>query len=66
MISKPKKKFNKINEANEVLSNAENRKKYDEYGEHWTYAEEYEKAKQQGHYQRSTQDTYGGYFEEDF
>jgi curved DNA-binding protein len=30
-------KFKEINEANEVLSNAENRKKYDELGENWKY-----------------------------
>jgi curved DNA-binding protein len=60
------KKFKEINEANEVLSNTENRKKYDEYGEHWQHAEEYEKAKQQEHYQRSTGNQYGGYSEEDF
>ena len=39
------KKFKEINEANEVLSSAENRKKYDEYGENWQHAEEIEKAK---------------------
>lgn len=42
-----KQKFQQINEANEVLSNPENRKKYDEYGENWKHAEEYEKARQQ-------------------
>jgi len=41
-----KTKFQQVNEANEVLSNPENRKKYDEYGEHWKHAEEYERAKQ--------------------
>lgn len=41
------KKFQQINEANEVLSDPENRKKYDEYGENWKHAEEYEKARQQ-------------------
>ncbi len=41
------KKFKEINEANEVLSNAENRKKYDEHGKDWKHAEEFEKAKQQ-------------------
>lgn len=41
------KKFKEINEANEVLSHAENRKKYDEYGENWQHAEEFEKSKQQ-------------------
>lgn len=40
-------KFKEINEANEVLSNAENRAKYDKYGENWKHGEEYEKARQQ-------------------
>lgn len=40
-------KFKEVNEANEVLSNAENRKKYDAYGKDWKHAEEFEKAKQQ-------------------
>lgn len=31
------KKFKEINEANEVLSNPENRSKYDKYGEHWKH-----------------------------
>lgn len=42
-----KLKFQQVNEANEVLSNPENRKKYDEYGENWKHAEEFEKARQQ-------------------
>lgn len=40
-------KFKELNEANEVLSNPENRKKYDQYGENWEHGAEYEKAKQQ-------------------
>jgi curved DNA-binding protein len=44
-----KKKFQQINEANEVLSNPDMRKKYDQYGatygEHWKQGEEYEKAR---------------------
>lgn len=40
-------KFKELNEANEVLSNAENRKKYDQYGENWKNGEEYERKKQQ-------------------
>lgn len=42
-----KLKFQQINEANEVLSDSDKRKKYDEYGENWKHAEEFEKAKQQ-------------------
>ncbi|MGZ4059502.1 MAG: DnaJ C-terminal domain-containing protein [Bacteroidia bacterium] len=38
------KLFQQINEANEVLSDPENRKKYDKYGKDWKHGEEYEKA----------------------
>jgi len=62
------KKFKEINEANEVLSNPENRKKYDQYGENWQHSEEYERAKQQQRqYQRSGQQrTSGGFSDNDF
>ncbi len=60
------KKFKDINEANEVLSDPENRKKYDQYGEHWQHAEEYEKARQQEQYHRQHQSDGGRYSEEDF
>ena len=42
-----KKKFQEINEANEVLSDPESRKKYDQYGEQWKHAEQFEEAKRQ-------------------
>ncbi len=41
------KKFQQINEANEVLSDAEKRKKYDQYGENWKHADQYEQARHQ-------------------
>jgi len=41
------KKFQQINEANEVLSDAEKRKKYDQYGENWKHADQYEQQRQQ-------------------
>jgi curved DNA-binding protein len=51
------KKFQQLNEANEVLSDADKRKKYDQYGENWQHGEAYEQARQQqGQQQRS----YGG------
>ena len=60
------KRFKEINEANEVLSNPENRKKYDQYGEHWQNAEAYENAKQQQEYQKRYQGASHNYTDQDF
>lgn len=57
---KAKDKFQQMNEANEVLSDPKKRKKYDEYGEHWKHADEFEAQKQ------SRQQTAGGGFGQGF
>lgn len=67
-------KFKEINEANEVLSDASKRKKFDKYGKDWEHGEQFEQA--QRNRQRNTQqqsrqqgfdnDDYSDFFESMF
>lgn len=63
-------KFKQVNEANEVLSNPENRKKYDKYGKDWQHADDIERAKSQNRQrqssQRSQQSTFSDHDYSDF
>jgi curved DNA-binding protein len=56
------KKFQQINEANEVLSDKEKRAKYDQYGQDWQHAEAFEQARQQRQQNQQSQPNYDDFF----
>ncbi|WP_075351515.1 DnaJ C-terminal domain-containing protein [Algoriphagus marinus] len=62
------RKFKEINEANEVLSNPENRAKYDKYGKDWKHGEEFERQQQQRRSQggQRSRSSSQGFSESDF
>lgn len=53
--------FKKINEANEVLSNKENRDKYDQFGDNWQYADQFGKRHKGGKYSWGSNNSTGYY-----
>lgn len=63
------KKFQEINEANEVLSDPEKRKKYDQYGKDWKHADQFEAAgqsRQRAGRSQGGQNYSGNFSDEDF
>jgi len=58
-------KFKEINEANEVLSDPENRKKYDKFGKDWKHGEKNEKDQRQNQQKTQQQSGQQGYSNEE-
>ncbi|MEP7196279.1 MAG: DnaJ C-terminal domain-containing protein [Saprospiraceae bacterium] len=60
------RKFKEVNEANEVLSDSDKRKKYDKFGKDWQHADQFENARAQQSQRQNWQNQSSGSGDENF